>query len=254
MDYVPLEQVKNAKGLRLVLVQGLPSPWGQAAKAIFDYKKVPYICAPQVPGAPNEDLVAWSGQGSGPVVAWEDEKPIHHWLDILFLAERIAPTPSVVPAEPAERALMIGLSHEICGEGGIGWSRREMMFAPAIESGQAPEPIRVMAKRYNFNKDSATKAAERCAGSLRLLAGQLKGQKAKGKDCFVGDGVTALDFYWAAFSVLVAPPPDDICPIPAGYRPGFEMVGPIVQGALDPVLIQHRDAMLGKYFPRPLDY
>jgi hypothetical protein len=36
MDYVPLEQVKNATGLRLVLVQGLPSPWGVAAKTIFE--------------------------------------------------------------------------------------------------------------------------------------------------------------------------------------------------------------------------
>lgn len=254
MDYVPLEQVKNAKGLRLVLVQGMPSPWGVAAKAMFEVKKVPFICAPQIPGAPNEDLIAWSGQGSGPVVAWDDEKPVHAWLDILFLAERIGPSPKLVPDNAADRALMIGLSHEVCGEGGIGWSRREMMFAPAIESGQAPDAIKVMAKRYKFDKNSAGRAAERCAGSLRLLTDQLKGQKAKGKDYFVGDGVTALDFYWAAFSVLVAPPPDDICPIPAGYRPGFEAVGPVVKAALDPVLLQHRDVVLEKYFHRPMEY
>jgi glutathione S-transferase len=254
MDYVPLEQVKSAKGLRLVLVQGLPSPWGVAAKTIFEMKGVPFICAPQSPGAPNEDLVAWSGQGSGPVVAWDDEKPVHHWLDILFLAERIAPNPRLVSADAADRALMIGLSHEICGEGGIGWSRREMMFAPAIQSGQAPEPIMIMAQRYHFDANSAAQAAERCAGSLRLLTDRLKAQKARGSDYFIGDAVTALDVYWAAFSVLAAPPPDDICPIPAGYRPGFETVGPVVQAALDPLLLAHRDMMFDKYFRIPMDY
>lgn len=254
MDYVPLEQVKNAKGLRLVLVKGMPSPWGQATKTMFEMKGVPYICAPQLPGEPNEDLVAWSGQGGGPVVAWEDEKPIHHWLDILFLAERIAPEPRLIPEDARDRAWMIGLSHEICGEGGIGWSRREMMFAPAIQSGKAPDAIKTMAKRYKFDENSAGKAARRAAGSLGVLADQLKAQKAKGRRYFIGGTVTALDIYWTAFAVLLAPPPDDICPIPPSYRPGFEAIGPELQKALDPALLEHRDFIFESYFRCPMEY
>ena len=39
-----------------------------------------------------------SGQNSAPVVAWRNEKPINRWLDILLLAERLAPQPSLLPA------------------------------------------------------------------------------------------------------------------------------------------------------------
>jgi glutathione S-transferase len=253
MDYVPLEQVIAAKGLRLVLVKGLPSPWGQAAKTMFELKGVPFVCAPQIPGDPNPDLVRWSGQGSGPVVVWEDEKPIHHWLDILFLAERLAPEPRMIPESPRERALTIGLSHEICGEGGIGWSAREMMFAPAIEGGTVPDAIRIMAKRYQFDMKSARAARDRAAGSLGLLADQLKAQRAAGKRFFVSDRVTALDLYWTAFSVLVAPPPDALCPIPPFFRPVFEDVAAKMAAAIDPVLLEHRDAVFAEFFT-PRDY
>jgi hypothetical protein len=40
------------------------------------------------------------------------------------LAERLAPQPSLLPVDVMQRALMIGLSHEICGEIGIGCNRR----------------------------------------------------------------------------------------------------------------------------------
>ena len=83
------------------------------------------------PGEPNEDIVAWGGEASAPIVAWAKEKPIHRWIDILYLAERLAPKPSLIPTDATQRALMIGLSHEICGEMGIGWNRRLQLFAPA---------------------------------------------------------------------------------------------------------------------------
>ena len=102
----------------------MPSPWGQAAKTIFEIKGLDYVAAPWLPGEPNEDVVAWGGETSAPVVAWAKEKPIHRWVDILYLAERLAPKPSLIPADPLQRALMFGLSHEICGEMGIAWNRR----------------------------------------------------------------------------------------------------------------------------------
>jgi hypothetical protein len=36
---------------------------------------------------------------------------------------------------------MIGLSHEICGEMGIGWNRRLQLFAPAYASGNTPAGV-----------------------------------------------------------------------------------------------------------------
>ncbi|MGR8950279.1 MAG: hypothetical protein ACU84Q_19720, partial [Gammaproteobacteria bacterium] len=144
MDYESFDELKDAAGLRMFLVAGTPSPWGQAAKAMLEYKGIGCRYGAWIPGEPNEELVAWSGIESGPIVVYEDEKPIDSWTDILFLLERIQPTPSLIPENATDRALMFGFSHEICGELGLGWNRRLAMFAPIIESGEAPEGINRM--------------------------------------------------------------------------------------------------------------
>src|SRR5208283_3901256 len=184
LEYRSFEEIKDHPGLRIVLVKGMPSPWGQAAKTIFEIKGLDYVAGPWQPGEANENIVAWSGEASGPIVAWAGEKPIHRWIDILYLAERLAPTPSLIPAEATQRALMIGLSHEICGEMGIGWNRRLQLFAPAVTSGKAPEGISRMAGKYGFNEGDAKAAGERTAASLRALTAQLKSQYARGVHYF----------------------------------------------------------------------
>lgn len=37
-QYVSVEDARNAPGLRMVVVGGIPSPWGEAAKGIFHMK------------------------------------------------------------------------------------------------------------------------------------------------------------------------------------------------------------------------
>src|SRR5271170_2935756 len=113
----------------------MPSPWGQAAKTIFEIKHLDYVAGPWLPGEPNPEIVKWGGEASAPIVAYADEPRINRWIDILYLAERLAPTPSLIPADGTQRALMMGLSHEICGQMGIGWNRRLQLFAPAVRSG-----------------------------------------------------------------------------------------------------------------------
>ena len=54
IQYRPIEEVINHSGLRLVLVQGMPSPWGQAAKTIFELKQLDFVVGPQEMGGPNE--------------------------------------------------------------------------------------------------------------------------------------------------------------------------------------------------------
>jgi len=62
----------------------MPSAWGQAAKAMMEYKGRTFTVGPQQPFDQNPELLAWSGVNSGPVVAWNDEKPINRWDDILL--------------------------------------------------------------------------------------------------------------------------------------------------------------------------
>ncbi len=253
-NYLTVAELRARKGLRIVIVQGMPSPWSQAAKTIFELKGLEYVMAPYVPFANNDEVVAWGGEDSAPLVAWNDEKPVHRWVDILNLAERIAPTPSLVPADAADRALMFGLSNEICGELGIGWNRRLQMLAPAIGSGQAPEGVVRMGGKYGYGDAGSKAAARRIAGSLNALAAQLAVQHERGSGFFVGDTLSALDLYWAAFANLVAPLPKEQCPMPEEWRPGFAAIDPETKAALAPSLIEHRDRIFAKYFRSPMEF
>jgi hypothetical protein len=253
LQYRSFEEIIDHPGLRIVLVKGMPSPWGQAAKTIFEVKGLEYVPAPWQPGEANEDIVAWSGEASGPIVAWAKEKPIHRWIDILYLAERLAPKPSLLPADATQRALMIGLSHEICGEMGIGWNRRLQLFAPMMASGNAPEGISRMSGKYGYNEGDAKAAGERTAGSLKALSTQLKAQHARGVHYFIGDALSALDIYWTAFSNLLDPMPKEQCPMPDAYRPGFTVSDPVVKAALDPILLEHRSRVFREYFRNPME-
>jgi hypothetical protein len=229
LQYRSFEEIVDNPGLRIVMVQGMPSPWAQAAKTIFEIKGLEYVPAPWIPGEANENIVAWGGETSAPIVAWAKEKPINRWIDILYLAERLAPTPSLIPSDATQRALMIGLSHEICGELGIGWNRRLQLFAPAYASG------------------------ERTAASLRTLSTQLKAQYARGVKYFIGDALSALDIYWTAFANLLDPLPKEQCPMPEGYRPGFKVTDPTVIAALDPLLLEHRSKIFREHFRDPME-
>ncbi len=254
LQYDSVQEVIQAPGLRLVLVRGLPSPWGQAAKTILELKGLDHIVAGLIPGGPNPELLAWSGQNSAPLVAWRDEKPLHRWLDILNLTERLAPQPALVPEDAIERALMIGLSNEICGERGIGWNRRLQMFAPMMNTSKPPAALAQMAGKYGYSTGEAALAGARIAASLTALATQLKAQHARSARFFVGDRISALDIYWTAFMNVLDPLPDALCPMPADRRAMFTAIDPQVQAALEPVLTAHRDRVFAEFFRSPMEY
>jgi glutathione S-transferase len=253
LEYRSFEEIKNHPGLRIVLVKGAPSPWGQAAKTIFEIKALEYVAAPWIGGEPNADIVAWGGEASAPVVAWAKEKPIHRWIDILYLAERLAPKPALIPSDVMHRALMIGLSHEICGEMGIGWNRRLQLFAPAFASANPPEAMSRMGSKYGYNEGDVKAAGERTAASLRALTTQLKSQYARGVKYFIGDSLSALDIYWTAFANLLDPLPKEQCPMAEARRAAFTANDPIVKAELDPLLLEHRSRIFAAHFRNPME-
>jgi glutathione S-transferase len=252
-EYRSFKEIVDHPGLRIVLVKGLPSPWGQAAKTIFEIKERDYVAAPWMPGEPNAAIAAWGGEASAPLVVWQKEQPIHRWINILYLAERLAPQPSLIPTDAMRRALMFGLSHEICGELGLGWNRRIHMFAPAYASGHPPEAITRMGGKYGYNEGDARMAGDRVAQSLNLLAGQLKLQRERGSRYFIGDRLTAVDIYWTAMSVLLDPLPKEDCPMMDGWRSAFALNDPIIKAALDPILLEHRMRTFRECFRNPME-
>ena len=250
MEYLDINQAIQADGLRIILVRGMPSPWGQAAKAMMEYKNLSYVVGPQQGGGANAELVAWSGTNSAPVVAWNDEAPLNDWVDILLLLERLVPDKPLVPQDPSARVQLFGLAHEICGELGFGWNRRLDMIHAGMKPGEAPKGL---GAKYGYNETDGTLASTRTIAFIEHLAETLKAQADRGSEFLIGDTVTAVDFYWAAFSNLVAIQPPDECPLDPAVRPMFENVSAQVADAVDPILIEHRDRIMRSFFKIPME-
>jgi glutathione S-transferase len=251
-DFIGIREARARKGLRLVLLRGVPSPWGQAAKAIFEWKKIPFVRAQLLPGEPREWLREWTGQDSFPAAMFDDERPRTGWAEILFLAERLAPTPALIPADPAERALMFGLAHEICGEMGLGWCRRLVLLGATMRAGPTPE-LAAMGHKYGSSAAEEAHANRRCVEVLRLLSDQLARQQRAGRRYLVGAELSALDFYWATMSNLVVPLPPDQLALPDALRPTFSCRDPDVLGAISPELIAHRDSVFANHMTLPVE-
>jgi glutathione S-transferase len=252
MKYASVEEGIRAKGLRLVLTAGVPGPWGEAAKAIFHVKQLAYLPVRQDAGKIDPELVRWTNQSGAPAAIYENERPRTGWAEILFLAERLASEPRLVPRDPAERAQMLGLCFEICGEQGLGWSRRLELMGRGPAQG-APEAGSMQWKYGIAEVGDVSVATQRCNEILGLLAAQLARSQASGGRYFMGSALTALDLYWAAFSNMLAPMPRERCPIPGAMAPIYAYVAP---GAnpIDSKLLAHRDFIFEQHLVLPMDF
>ncbi len=250
VNYQPIEYLVQAKGLRIVLVKGFPSPWGQAAKAMMEHKNLNFIVGALEARQDNRDIAKWAGVNSAPVVAWDQESPLNRWDDILLLLERLAPRPALIPEDLPSRAKLFGLGHAICGELGFGWNRRLNGIQAGVEAGIEPGAF---GEKYGYNKTDGERAEQKSIDFLRYLANVLKEQIQAGSAFLLGDSLTALDFYWAAFSNLAKIQSAEDCPLDPEIRSRFERVSPAVQQAIDPVLIEHRDRIMREYFRLPME-
>jgi glutathione S-transferase len=251
-QYVSVEEAMQRGGLRMVVVGGIPSPWGEAAKGILHIKGIEWVAVRLV--YDSEPLKEWAGQRSGPVAIYEKERPRAGWDEILLLAERLAPAPSLLPKDAAERALMFGLAHEICGEAGLAWSRRlQLVHAGLQKAGGFPEPVaKYLAKKYGYSAEAAATAGARVAELMGMLAARLKAQRAAGSRYYVGGSLTAVDVYAATAMAMFAPLPPEQCAMEGGTRAAFRTLDAQTQAALDPILLQHRDMMYSEHLELPL--
>jgi glutathione S-transferase len=250
--YISVEEAIPRKGLRMVVVSRIPSPWGEAAKGIFHVKGIDWAAVRLV--YDNEALKEWAGQRSGPVAVYEQERPRSGWAEILLLAERLAPSPSLLPADPAERALVFGLAHEICGEAGLGWSRRlQMVHAGLNNAGGFSERVaKYLGKKYSYTPEAGAASGARVASLLGMLAARLKAQRKAGSSYYVGNALTAADIYAATMVAMFRPFPPEQCDMEAATRAAFELRDPVTDAALDPVLFEHRDMMYARHLELPL--
>lgn len=259
MDYVEPEVARDLPGLRLALTTGVPGPWGEAAKAVFHVKKLDYVPVRQTATEANEALVEWTGHRNAPIAVYDDGAPRVGWEEILALAERLAPEPSLVPADERERALMMGLCHAICSEDGLGWNRRLQLLAPMLASPDAAtnpalEGARRLGRDYGWSPEATDRANARVVSILRCLGDQLARQRAAGHDYLMGPQLTAVDLYWATFAAMLRPLPPEQCPMSDMMRASYGATTPEIEAALDDALIAHRDRVYERHLVLPVDF
>jgi len=252
VNYIDLKEAKDKPGLRMTVVQGLPSPWSEAAKGILHLKKIPWSAVYLNPR--DQDMASWVGSRSAPVAVYENESPRSSWVDILLLAERLSPELALLPKNPKQRALALGLCHEICGEGGLGWSRRlELVHMGIHGMGGFPESIsKYLGAKYGYCEHDADGYERRVIAILNMLTDCLREQLEAGERFYIGSTLSAVDIYSATFMSLFKPLPAEQCPMIESIRPVFESVNEKVKEALDPILIAHRDLMYSEYLATPL--
>ncbi len=256
IQYLSVEEALPHPRLRMVVVPNIPSPWGEAAKGFLHIKGIEWAAVRLA--YDSESLKNWagqtSGQLSGPVAIYGEERPRSGWAEILLLAERLKPTPSLLPTDPAERALVLGLAHEICGEEGLGWTRRLQQVHAGLQNapGFPPPVAKYLAKKYGYRPEAAADYGTRVVALLGMLVDRLKAQHKAGSNYYVGNSLTAVDVYSATFMALFAPLPHAQCAMDPAMRTALESLDEQTKAALDPILLEHRDKMYADHLELPL--
>jgi len=251
-EYLDVTEAIGRRGLRMVVLGRVPSAWGEAAKGIFHIKKLPFSAVRLV--YDNEALKNWAGQLNAPVVVYDDEPPRSGWAEILMLAERLAPAPALLPLEPHARGQAVALCDKFCGQGGLGWNRRLQAVHAGLNSGGGfPERIAAfLGGKYGYDPADAGRYTPRVIELLGEVSAALRTQRAAGKDYYLGDTLSAVDVYSAAFMALFKPLPEAQCAMSPALRAALEWLDAETRAALDPVLLEHRDMMYARHLETPL--
>lgn len=250
--FASITQIREMPGLRMATLRGVPSPWTEAAKGIFRIKLLDCQYGAQGEGDPENAILDWMGNSSIPVVAYDQETPRTGWAEILIMSERLAPDPSLVPADPVQRSDMFGLAHEICGEMGLGWAYRLLMIQGSISHGadapQFPAPVaNMLAQKYGLNPVHVQEAKPRVRSILGMLSDRIAG-----RDYFVGEKLSAADIYWATFANLFTPLPDGEMHARSMIREAYTCRDDEILAAISDELGAHQRRIYDDYLELPV--
>ncbi|HMF43397.1 MAG TPA: glutathione S-transferase C-terminal domain-containing protein [Polyangia bacterium] len=252
MRFVDLEEARAARGLRLVVTAGVPSPWSETAKSCFDAKGIDYVAVRLTPR--DADTRAWTGRHNAPVAMYDDEPPRSGWAEIVTLAECIREDVPLIPGSRDDRVEMWGLAHEVLGEGGLVWSLRiEAIHQGLVTDGARGFPVRAaryLGDRYGYHPARVDGARARIASTLGLLAGRLE----DGRRYLVGGALSAADICVATALGVLIPLSETSCPMLPDFRRTYETWSPEITGAVSPALIAHRDFIYRQHLALPVAF
>ncbi|MBT6272584.1 MAG: hypothetical protein HOI95_00430 [Chromatiales bacterium] len=250
-----ISEARETDGLRLILLRRMPSPWGQAARCLFEVKNIAFTKVERRADDGPNALLDWTRQTSFPAAMYNDERPRTGWEEILWLAERLAPEPSLVPNAGEDRVRMFGLARELMGELGLVWCFRLFAMSGRLKPSAAhPDAAAAdFAAKYHSGADLVSFAHERMLNVLRLLDSELEAQLARGRSYFFGVALSALDIYWATAANVLAPLPQDQLPLSERARPIFTTMDTALLQALTPRLLAHRDRVYADHLRLPVE-
>jgi glutathione S-transferase len=159
-----------------------------------------------------------------------------------------------MPLDADDRADAFALAQALCGEHGLGWSRRLQLIDAGLagRGGFPPDAARYLGRKYGYAEGSGAAATARVVQLLTMLSSRLKAQHAAGSRYYVGHELTAVDIYSAAFMALLRPLPEDVCAMEPSTRSAFSLREPLTDAALDEVLLAHRAMMYREHLELPL--
>ena len=250
IEYVDLETAKAARGVRMVSLGTVPSPWTEAAKGLFKVARIPALCVRSVRG--NAAEAAWTKAHNAPVVFHDDEPPRTVWSQIVALAARLAPG-VLLPVELDRRVETIGLIHEIAGEDGLGWNARLLMIHASFASdgtrGFVKPVAQYLAAKYGYAPERVEAARARAIEITEALAARLGDAT-----YFGGDRPDALDCYAATFfTPATAIQPEDCPAFAPPLRQGFAVAHEELGSHLPESLHAHRRRMYEQHLGWPIE-
>ena len=266
VNYISIQEARATSGLRVVLAAGSISPWSEALKQILFLKRVPFAwVTPTMPG-PDPELQAWTAQTSMPVAVWNDERPRSSWMEQLFLAERLGAQPALIPDSIDDRITMLGLINEVAGENGLSWCKRLIMLHQRITDDTGAPIVhhrfkdregfvnyaRYLGSKYGYDAQAVARAPERVTNILARLHAQLQDRREAGSKYLVGRQLSALDVYWASFSLTLSPSPPEWTPtMSPAQRAGIK---PDRQMERFAELIEHRNFIYTEHLKLPIEF
>jgi glutathione S-transferase len=250
MRFVNLDEARAARGLRLVVTSGVPSPWSETAKGCFDMKGIDYVAVRL--GPRDADTRAWTNRHNAPVAMFDDEPPRSGWPEIVALAERLRDDVPLLPRSHHDRVEAWGIAHEVLGEGGLVWNLRlEAVHQGLSTNGARGFPTAAagyLGARYGYDAATVGRARDRIGPTLQALAGRL----ADGRRTFVGDSVSVADIAVAAALGVLVPLSAADCPMLPAFRRAYETWAPEIADAVAPTLVAHRDALYRDHLRLPV--
>ena len=254
MNKIDLEKAQSTNGVRLGLVAGLPSPWGEAAKGLLQAAEVEFSVFPYL-GSEDRAYRSWTGYDHAPVVKYNDNPCIHTWQDILYLLASVS-AKDFLPTTSHGRMEVFGLCHEIAGPQGFGWNARAIIVDGGLTDQAHPLPTdgaKYFAAKYSHVPDARERLLPQCAQTLAMLNAKLSASADRGSPYLVGDSLTAADIYAATFLIFVAPWSPAECPMPEFLRGSFQWLGDMLSSEVTERLLSHREEIYKTYLSFPIE-